>query len=105
MAWIQLIIAGCLETVWATTMQLSEGFTKAGYTLLTLGVMAASFLLLAQAMKALPMGTAYAVWTGIGALGAVIVGILVFREPATDGRIFFLSLILIGILGLKATAH
>lgn len=105
MAWIQLIIAGCLETVWATTMKLSEGFTRVGYTALTLGVMAASFALLSQAMKTLPMGTAYAVWTGIGALGAVIVGILVFREPATAGRIFFLSLILIGILGLKATAH
>lgn len=105
MAWIQLIIAGGLETVWATTMKLSEGFTRVGYTALTLGVMVASFALLSQAMKTLPMGTAYAVWTGIGALGAVIVGILVFREPATAGRIFFLSLILIGILGLKATAH
>ena len=105
MAWVYLIVAGGLETLWATTMQLSEGFTKLGYSLLTLGVMAASVFLLAQAMKSLPMGTAYAVWTGIGALGAVIVGILVFREPATAGRIFFLSLILIGILGLKATAH
>ena len=71
MAWVYLIVAGGLETLWATTMQLSEGFTKLGYSLLTLGVMAASVLLLAQAMKSLPMGTAYAVWTGIGALGAV----------------------------------
>ena len=89
----------------ATTMQLSEGFTKLGYSLLTLGVMAASVLLLAQAMKSLPMGTAYAVWTGIGALGAVIVGIVFFKEPASAGRIFFATLLLVGIVGLKATSH
>ena len=86
-------------------MKFSEGFTRVGYTVLTLGVMVASFALLSQAMKTLPMGTAYAVWTGIGALGAVVVGILVFREPATAGRIFFAALLLIGIVGLKATAH
>ena len=96
MAWVYLIVAGGLETLWATTMQLSEGFTKLGYSLLTLGVMAASVLLLAQAMKSLPMGTAYAVWTGIGALGAVIV---------SAGRIFFATLLLVGIVGLKATSH
>lgn len=105
MAWIYLVIAGGLETVWATTMKFSEGFTRAGYTVLTLGVMVASFALLSQAMKTLPMGTAYAVWTGIGALGAVVVGILLFRESATAGRIFFAALLLIGIVGLKATAH
>ena len=98
MAWVYLIVAGGLETLWATTMQLSEGFTK-------LGVMAASVLLLAQAMKSLPMGTAYAVWTGIGALGAVIVGIVFFKEPASAGRIFFATLLLVGIVGLKATSH
>ena len=105
MAWVYLIVAGGLETLWATTMQLSEGFTKLGYSLLTLGVMAASVLLLAQAMKSLPMGTAYAVWTGIGALGAVIVGIGFFKEPASAGRIFFATLLLVGIVGLKATSH
>ncbi len=105
MAWVYLIVAGGLETLWATTMQLSEGFTKLGYSLLTLGVMAASVLLLDQAMKSLPMGTAYAVWTGIGALGAVIVGIVFFKEPASAGRIFFATLLLVGIVGLKATSH
>lgn len=105
MAWVYLIVAGGLETLWAATMQLSEGFTKLGYSLLTLGVMAASVLLLAQAMKSLPMGTAYAVWTGIGALGAVIVGIVFFKEPASAGRIFFATLLLVGIVGLKATSH
>ena len=104
MAWVYLIVAGGLETLWATTMQLSEGFTKLGYSLLTLGVMAASVFLLAQAMKSLPMGTAYAVWTGIGALGALIAGIILFKEPAAPARLFFAALLLVGILGLKATS-
>ena len=67
--------------------------------------MAASVWLLAQAVKTLPMGTAYAVWTGIGALGAVVLGIVIFKEPATAARMFFAALLLVGIIGLKATAH
>ena len=105
MAWVYLIVAGGLETLWATTMQLSEGFTKLGYSLLTLGVMAASVLLLAQAMKSLPMGTAYGVWTGIGALGAVIVGVVLFHESVSPARLVFAALLLVGIVGLKATSH
>ena len=104
MAWIMLGIAGIFEVVWATFMKLSEGFTKIGWTALTFAGMAVSFILLAKVTKTLPLGTAYAIWTGIGALGAVIVGIVIFKEPATAGRMFFASLLLVGIVGLKLTA-
>ena len=104
MAWGILIAAGGLEVFWATFMKLSEGFTKPLYTVLTFAGMAASFLLLARATRTLPLGTAYAVWTGIGALGALIVGVFVFRESLTPARLLFAALLLIGIIGLKATA-
>ena len=104
MAWGILIAAGGLEVFWATFMKLSEGFTKPLYTVLTFAGMAASFLLLARATRTLPLGTAYAVWTGIGALGALIVGVLLFRESLTPARLIFAALLLIGIIGLKATA-
>lgn len=104
MAWICLIVAGLLEMVWATAMKLSAGFTKVGWAVLTVAAMACSVYLLAQAVKTLPMGTAYAIWTGIGALGAVVLGIVIFHEPATAARIFFAALLLVGIIGLKVTA-
>ena len=104
MAWGILIAAGGLEVFWATFMKLSEGFTKPLYTVLTFAGMAASFLLLARATRTLPLGTAYAVWTGIGALGALIVGVILFRESLTPARLLFAALLLIGIIGLKATA-
>mgnify|MGYP000685891536 FL=1 len=104
MAWGILIAAGGLEVFWATFMKLSEGFTKPLYIVLTFAGMAASFLLLARATRTLPLGTAYAVWTGIGALGALIVGVLLFRESLTPARLLFAALLLIGIIGLKATA-
>ena len=104
MAWVCLVVAGCLEMVWVTAMKLSAGFTKLGWSALTLAAMAASVWLLAQAVKHLPMGTAYGVWTGIGALGAVIVGIAAFHEPVTAARLIFVGLLLIGIIGLKLTA-
>ena len=104
MAWGILIAAGGLEVFWATFMKPSEGFTKPLYTVLTFAGMAASFLLLARATRTLPLGTAYAVWTGIGALGALIVGVIVFRESLTPARLLFAALLLIGIIGLKATA-
>lgn len=85
MAWVMLGIAGIFEAVWATCMKYSEGFTKFSWSLLTFAGMAVSFFLLARATKPLPLGTAYAVWTGIGALGSVIVGILLFKEPVTAG--------------------
>ena len=99
-----LVIAGLLECFWATFMKLSEGFTKPGYTVITIIGMIASMALLAHATKTLPLGTAYAIWTGIGAVGSVVVGILLFREPATAARILFASLIVVGLVGLKLTA-
>ncbi len=104
MEWVYLVIAGGLEVAWSTCMKFSEGFTDLKYTILTVVGMIFSFLFLSQATKNLPLGTAYAVWTGIGALGAVIVGIVMFKEPVTAARIFFVALLLIGIVGLKATS-
>ena len=104
MAWGILIAAGGLEVFWATFMKLSEGFTKLWPTVWTVLGMLASFFFLSRAVHTLPMGTAYAVWTGIGALGALIVGVLLFRESLTPARLLFAALLLIGIIGLKATA-
>ena len=104
MAWVMLGIAGIFEVVWATCMKYSERFTKLSWSLLTFAGMAVSFFLLARATKTLPLGTAYAGWTGIGALGSVIVGIILFKEPVTAGRLIFAALLLIGIIGLKITS-
>ena len=104
MEWVFLVIAGGLEVFWSTCMKYSEGFTDLKFSILTVVGMIFSFLFLSQATKSLPLGTAYAVWTWIGALGAVIVGIVLFKEPVTAARIFFVSLLLIGIVGLKATS-
>ena len=104
MDWVILGIAGLLECFWATFMKLSEGFSRPGYTVITVLGMIASMALLAHATKTLPLGTAYAIWTGIGAVGSVVVGILIFKEPATAGRLFFAALLLVGIIGLKLTA-
>ncbi len=104
MAWLYLLIAGGLEVFWSTCMKLSEGFTKLWPSVWTVVGMVVSFFFLSQATKTLPMGTAYGVWTGIGALGAVIVGILAFPEPVNAPRLIFVGLLLVGIVGLKLTA-
>ena len=104
MAWVFLACAGLLEVVWSSFLKLSEGFTKLGFSIVTIAGMLASFYLLSQAMKTLPLGTAYAVWTGIGAMGSVVVGILIFKEPVTAARMFFTVLLLAGIIGIKLTA-
>ena len=104
MAWIMLGIAGIFEVVWATFMKLSEGFTKIGWTALTFAGMAVSFILLAKVTKTLPLGTAYAIWTGIGALGSVLVGIIFFKEPVSFWCVFFVLTLLVGIVGLKLTS-
>lgn len=104
MAWIYLLLAGVLEIFWATTLKLSHGFTIMKYTALTAVGCLLSFYLLAQATKTLPLGTAYAIWTGIGALGAVIIGIIFFKEPVTMHRLLFIVLLLSGIIGLKVTS-
>ena len=104
MAWVYLVIAGGLEVFWSTFLKLSEGFTKLWPSVWALIGIVASFFFLAQATKTLPMGTAYGIWTGIGALGAVLVGIIAFQEPVTAPRLIFLALLLVGIVGLKLTA-
>ena len=104
MHWLYLIGAGLLEMVWATTMKQSEGFTRLTPSLITIVAMLASFSLLALAMRALPLGTAYAIWTGIGALGAFLVGILWMGEAATAMRITAALLILSGIVLMKLSA-
>jgi quaternary ammonium compound-resistance protein SugE len=101
MAWIILTIAGLFEIGWAVGLKYTEGFTRPVPTLLTGVSLVASMALLGWAIKTLPLGTAYAVWTGIGAVGTAIVGILVFKEPATAARLVCLALIVSGILGLK----
>lgn len=104
MAWFDLFVAGVFEVVWSTCLKYSHGFTDLKFTLLTFAGMAASFCFLAHAVKVLPMGTAYAIWTGIGALGAVIVGVILFKEPVTFTRMLFVGLLLTGIIGLKLTS-
>lgn len=105
MAWIYVTIAGIFEVVWAMGLKYSHGFTKLYPSLITIVGMLISFYLLSLATKSLPIGTAYAVWTGIGAFGGVIMGIILFKEPLNLSRIIFLCLILIGIIGLKLTAE
>jgi quaternary ammonium compound-resistance protein SugE len=101
MPWIYLAVAGVLEVVWAYFMKQSAGFTKPVESAVTIVTMIASFTLLALAMKALPLGTSYAIWTGIGAVGAFIVGIAFLGESANLMRVASAGLILAGIIGLK----
>ena len=104
MAWLFLLVAGALEVFWSTCLKLSEGFSVLRFSILTVIGMIFSFLFLSQATKTLPLGTSYAIWTGIGALGAVIVGVLLFKESVSPLRLMFVALLLIGIIGLKATS-
>lgn len=101
MAWVYLGLAGLLEVLWATTMKQSEGFTRLGPTLVTAVAMAISVWLLAVAMRTLPLGTAYAIWTGIGTIGTAILGIVLFSEPAAALRLACIGMIAGGIIGLK----
>ncbi|MBZ9712441.1 MULTISPECIES: quaternary ammonium compound efflux SMR transporter SugE [Deinococcus] len=104
MAWILLVIAGLLEVGWAIGLKYTEGFTRPLPTALTLLSMVASMGLLGLATKTLPIGTAYGVWVGIGAVGAAILGIVLFQEPATAPRLLFMALMVVAIVGLKATS-
>ncbi|MGY6708279.1 MAG: quaternary ammonium compound efflux SMR transporter SugE [Rhizobiaceae bacterium] len=101
MAWLYLLAAGLLEIVWATALKYTEGFTRLGPSALTIAAATASFFLLAHALKTLPMGSAYAIWVGIGVGGVAIFGIVVLDEPASLARLGCLALILSGIIGLK----
>ncbi|PCH70961.1 MAG: quaternary ammonium compound-resistance protein SugE [Bacteroidales bacterium] len=104
MAWIYLIIAGLFEAVWAIGLKYAEGFTKLWPSVITIVAMAISLYFLALAIKTLPVGTAYAIWTGIGAFTTAILGVILFSEPIHFSRIFFLILLLVSIIGLKFTA-
>lgn len=105
MAWILLVVAGIIESAWAVGLKYTEGFTRLWPSVLTASGIVVSLGLLALAARDLPIGTAYAVWVGIGAAGAIAFGILFLNEPASAGRMFFLALLLVAIVGLKATAH
>ena len=104
MPWILLTLAGLFEIGWAIGLKYTDGFTKLVPTALTAGSMLVSIVLLGLAVKTLPMGTAYAIWTGIGTVGTVILGIVLFDEPVTAMRLGCIALIVTGILGLKFVA-
>jgi quaternary ammonium compound-resistance protein SugE len=104
MAWILLMLAGLLEVVWAYAMKESHGFTKLWPSVITLVAMIASFALLAISMRTLPLGTAYTVWTGIGAVGAFLVGIMVLNEPANAPRLVAAGLIVAGLVMMKVAS-
>jgi quaternary ammonium compound-resistance protein SugE len=103
MAWLLLFVAGLFETAWAIGLKYTDGLTRLWPTVGTALAVLTSMVLLALAARELPIGTAYAVWVGIGALGAAILGIALFGEPASPSRLFFLGLLLVAIIGLKAS--
>lgn len=104
MAWIYLLIAGVFEVVWAIGLKYTHGFSRIIPSIITFSAMAISFYFLSASLKTLPIGTAYAVWTGIGAVGTVIAGMFLFNEPRDFMRILFILLVVGGIIGLKATS-
>jgi quaternary ammonium compound-resistance protein SugE len=101
MAWLILVCAGLLEIVWATALKQSDGFTRLWPSILGVGGALLSFILLAIALRQLPAGTGYAVWVGIGAVGVAAAGIILLGEAVSAGRLLFLSLIVVGIVGLR----
>lgn len=103
-SWLMLVIAGCFEVAWAIGLKYTEGFTKLVPTIFTIVTLIISMVLLAKASRDLPIGTAYAVWVGIGALGAAIFGIILFQDSTNPLRIFFLIMLLTSIIGLKVTS-
>lgn len=101
MAWVTLFIAGLFEIGWAVGLKYTDGFTRLWPTVGTVVALVASMALLGSAVRTLPIGTAYAVWTGIGAAGTAVLGLWLFQEPATAGRLLCIGLIVAGVLGLK----
>lgn len=104
-AWLLLVVAGLFETAWAIGLKYADGFTRPWPSALTVVALAASMVLLALAVRVLPIGTAYAVWVGIGALGAAALGVVLFQEPLTPARAGFLLLLLVSIVGLRLTSR
>lgn len=103
MAWVLLLVAGLFEVGWAIGLKYTEGFTRVWPSVFTLAAMTASVVLLGMGMKSLPVGTSYAIWVGVGAVGTAILGIILFGESANAGRLVSLGLIVAGIVGLKLT--
>lgn len=101
MPWFHLIIAGLLEVAWAIGLKQTAGWTRLGPSLVTVALMIASFFFLSLALRTLPLGTSYAIWTGIGAVGTALIGIFIFDEPRTAARLVCILLIVAGIVGLK----
>lgn len=104
MAWPLLVVAGLLEVAWASVLPSTAGLTRLGPTVAFVALLTASMVALAKAAEVIPIGTAYAVWVGIGAVGAAVVGIALHDDPATPARIFFLCLLVASIVGLKVTS-
>jgi len=104
MAWVYLFIAGLFEVGWAVGLKYTEGFSRLWPSLGTVAAMILSMAMLGLALRALPLGTAYAVWTGIGTVGTAILGMILFNDPATAGRLVCIALIVAGIVGLKLLA-
>ncbi|MGX7132954.1 DMT family transporter [Enterococcus songbeiensis] len=104
MAWMYLMIAGVFEVVWATTMKLSGGFSKFGFSMATVVGMILSFFFLAKATKLLPLSLAYPIWTGVGAVGSILVGILLFKDHLSLSTWLFIGLLITGIIGIKVTS-
>jgi quaternary ammonium compound-resistance protein SugE len=104
MAWVYLIIAGLFEIAWAIGLKYADGFTRLVPSIITIAGMILSVILLGLALRELPVGTGYAVWTGIGTVGAAILGMILFQEPATAIRLGCIALIVVGIIGLKFAA-
>ncbi|MBC6315209.1 DMT family transporter [Listeria grandensis] len=104
MAWIFLLVAGLCEMVFVVMMKLSEGFKKLKFSLLTVLFMTASFFLLSLSLKTIPIGTGYAIWTGIGAVGSVVMGMILFKEKKSVLKLLFIAMILAGVIGLKLTS-
>ncbi|MFZ2278249.1 MAG: quaternary ammonium compound efflux SMR transporter SugE [Prosthecobacter sp.] len=101
MPWFHLIIAGLLEVAWAVGLKQTAGWTRLWPSLITVALMIASFFFLSLALRTLPLGTAYAIWTGIGAIGTALIGIFIFDEPRTAARLVCILLIVSGVVGLK----
>lgn len=101
MAWTMLVIAGLLEIVWATAMKQSEGFTRVWPSVVGVAVSLVSFVALALALQQLPLGPAYAIWVGIGAVGVTVAGIVLLGEPTSPQHLFFIALVLSGVIGLR----
>lgn len=104
-AWTLLILSGLLDVAWAMSVKMADGYTRLSWSILSFILLATFIHALGKALQVLPLGAAYAVWTGIGAIGSIVVGIVIFREPATFIRLFWIAVTLSGIVGLKLTSR